>query len=161
MRMLRAKTVDTPWSDPKMSAAERSAEWDDKQVKPTLESDRMNAEGLFELQQQGDVTIIRFIKNRIFDSGTIQQLGDSFVRIVDEEGASKLVVNLGEVSFLSSAALNRLILLKKKVQQQDGELKLVELKPEIQRIFEISRLDTFFDILDQQATAVEQFGQVG
>ena len=121
----------------------------------------MNAEGLFELQQQGDVTIIRFTKSRILDSGTLQQLGDSLFRIVDEEGASKLVVNLGEVSFLSSAALNRLILLKKKVQQQGGQLMLVELKPEIQRVFEISRLDTFFDILDQQATALEQLGQAG
>ena len=144
-----------------MIAVEGSTASDEKAVELTLESDRMNAEGLFELQQQGDVTIIRFIKSRIFDSNTLQQLGDSLFRIVDEEGASKLVVNLGEVSFLSSVALNRLILLKKKIQQQDGELKLVELKPEIQRVFEISRLDTFFDILDQQATAVEQFGQVG
>ncbi len=121
----------------------------------------MNAEGLFELQQHGDVTVIRFTESRILDSGVIQQLGDSLFRIVDEEGASKLVVNLAEVSFLSSAALNRLILLKKKVQQQDGQLKLVEMKPEIQRVFEISRLDTFFDILDQQATALEQLGQAG
>ena len=75
----------------------------------------MNAEDLFELQQHGDVTVIRFTESRILDSGVIQQLGDSLFRIVDEEGASKLVVNLAEVSFLSSAALNRLILLKKKV----------------------------------------------
>ena len=144
-----------------MSAVEGSTASNEKAVELTLESDRMNAEGLFELQQQGDVTIIRFIKSRIFDSNTLQQLGDSLFRIVDEEGASKLVVNLGEVSFLSSVALNRLILLKKKIQQQDGELKLVELKPEIQRVFEISRLDTFFDIVDQQATALEQLGQAG
>ena len=157
--MLTGKSVDTPWSAPKMIAVERSTASDDIAVELTLESYRMNAEGLFELQQQGDVTIIRFTKSRILDSGTLQQLGDSLFRIVDEEGASKLVVNLGEVSFLSSAALNRLILLKKKVQQQDGELKLVELKPEIQRVFEISRLDTFFDILDRQATALEQLGQ--
>ena len=160
MRMLRAKTVDTPSSDPKMSAAERSAEWDDKEVKPTLESDRMNAEGLFELQQQGDVTIVRFIASRILDNDTIQRMGDSLFQIVDQDGVHKLVINLREVSFLSSAALNRLILLKKKVLQHDGKLKLVEMKPEIRRVFEISRLDTFFDILDDQATALEQLGRV-
>jgi anti-sigma B factor antagonist len=144
-----------------MSAGENFSTGVERAAWPPLESDSMNAEGLFELQQHGDVTIIRFIASRILDSITIQQLGDSLFRIVDEEGASKLVVNLAEVSFLSSAALNRLILLKKKVQQQGGQLMLVELKPEIQRVFEISRLDTFFDILDQQTTALEQLGQAG
>jgi anti-anti-sigma factor len=144
-----------------MSAGENFSAGVERAAWPPLESDCMNAEGLFELQQHGDVTIIRFIASRILDSVTIQQLGDSLFRIVDEEGASKLVVNLAEVSFLSSSALNRLILLKKKVQQQGGQLMLVELKPEIQRVFEISRLDTFFDILDQQATALEQLGQAG
>ena len=120
----------------------------------------MNAEGLFELQQQGDVTIVRFIASRILDNDTIQRMGDSLFQIVDQDGVHKLVINLREVSFLSSAALNRLILLKKKILQQDGGLKLVEMKPEIRRVFEISRLDTFFDILDDQATALEQLGRV-
>jgi anti-sigma B factor antagonist len=119
----------------------------------------MNAEDLFELQQQEDVTVVRFITNRVLDSGTIQQMGDSLFQLVDEEGAHKLVINLAEVSFLSSAALNRLILLKKKILQHEGDLKLVEMKPEIRRVFEISRLDTFFDILDDQATALEQLCQ--
>ncbi len=159
--MLTEKTVDTPWSAHKMIAGENFSTVIEKAAWLPLESDCMNAEGLFEIQQHGDVTVIRFIESRILDSGVIQQLGDSLFRIVDEEGASKLVVNLAEVSFLSSAALNRLILLKKKVQQVDGQLKLVEMKPEIQRVFEISRLDTFFDILDQQATALAQLGQAG
>lgn len=159
--MPRGKTVDTPRLAPKMIAVEGSAASDRERAELNLENDRMNGEGLFELQKQGDVTIIHFTESRILDSDVIQELGDSLFRVVEQEGASKLVINLRDVSFLSSAALNRLILLKKKILQCDGELKLVEMKPEIQRVFEISRLDTFFDILDRQAVALEQLGQVG
>ena len=157
--MLRPKTVDSHRSASKMTAVEKSTLPGRKNEKLIWRNDRMNAEDLFELQQQEDVTVVRFITNRVLDSGTIQQMGDSLFQLVDEEGARKLVINLAEVSFLSSAALNRLILLKKKILQHEGDLKLVEMKPEIRRVFEISRLDTFFDILDDQATALEQLCQ--
>jgi anti-sigma B factor antagonist len=143
-----------------MTAVEKSAPVGQEETKLIGRSDRMNTEGLFELQQQDDVTIVRFIASRILDNETIRQMGDSLFQIVDEGGVRKLIINLGGVAFLSSAALNRLILLKKKVLQREGGMKLVGMTPEIRRVFEIARLDTFFDILDDQATALEQLGQV-
>ena len=119
----------------------------------------MAAEELFELQQQGDVTIVRFIKNRALDSMAISQMSDSLFQAVDQESAVKLVINLHAVTFISSIALNRLILLKNLITQRDGLLKLVEMTSEVRQVFEVSRLDTLFDIVDDQATALEQLGQ--
>ncbi len=49
----------------------------------------MAADDLFELQQQGDVTIVRFIENRALDSMAISQMSDSLFQVVDQLAESR------------------------------------------------------------------------
>lgn len=70
-------------------------------------------------------------------------------RLIDkssEKRGVRLVLDLGDVQYLSSAALGKLINLKKKVGEVSGELRIENLHPDLLEVFRITRLDQVFDI---------------
>jgi anti-sigma B factor antagonist len=67
------------------------------------------------------------------------------------------LLNFTGVEFLSSAALNKLIILDKKVKSKEGKLVLSDLRQEIREVFAITRLDKLFTISDSQQEALQNF----
>lgn len=112
-----------------------------------------------EVSEVGDVTVVRFVDRKILDESNIQELGEELFQLVDEEKRKKLLLNFTSVGFLSSAALGKLIMLEKKVKAQGGMLKLSNIKPEIYEVFELTRLNKYFDIRDEEADALAAFQQ--
>ncbi|MCH5376173.1 MAG: STAS domain-containing protein [Planctomycetes bacterium] len=53
--------------------------------------------------------------------------------------------------------MNKLIMLDKKVKQHAGQLKLCNLRPEIQEVFVITRLNQLFEIKDTVDVALKAF----
>ena len=103
------------------------------------------------------VTIVHFNDQRILDAGLIQQLGEDLFQLVEEEQRDKLLLNFVDVEFLSSAALNRLIMLDKKVKERGGTLKLCNICGGIMDVFVITRLDKHFEIIEDESTALAAF----
>ncbi|MEO2023619.1 MAG: STAS domain-containing protein [Pirellulaceae bacterium] len=103
------------------------------------------------------VTIVHFNDRRILDAGLIQQLGEDLFQLVEEEQRDKLLLNFVDVEFLSSAALNRLIMLDKKVKERGGTLKLCNICGGIMDVFVITRLDKHFEIIEDESTALAAF----
>ncbi|MFP6618666.1 MAG: STAS domain-containing protein [Pirellulaceae bacterium] len=103
------------------------------------------------------VTIVHFNDRRILDAGLIQQLGEDLFQLVEEEQRDKLLLNFVDVEFLSSAALNRLIMLDKKVKERGGTLKLCNICGGIMDVFVITRLDKHFEIVEDESTALAAF----
>jgi anti-anti-sigma factor len=110
-----------------------------------------------EVSEVGDVTVVRFVDRKILDAANIQELGDELFALVESEERKTLLLNFTNVEFLSSAALNKLIILDKKVKAVSGKLKLSNLKTEIREVFAITRLDQLFDIKDDEADALAAF----
>jgi anti-sigma B factor antagonist len=110
-----------------------------------------------EVAEVGEVTIVRFNERKILDAAAIEELGEELFALVEEDNRKKLLLNFTGVEFLSSAALNKLIILDKKVKANGGRLKLCQVRPEIAEIFAITRLDRLFDIRDEEKTALEAF----
>lgn len=102
----------------------------------------------------GDVAVVRFNDRKILDAASIVELGEELFSLVERDGCRKLLLNFTEVEFLSSAALNKLIILDKKMKAVGGHLKLSNLRPEIYEIFVITRLTQLFDIRDDEADAL-------
>jgi len=67
---------------------------------------------------------------------------------------AKVVVNLGEVSFMDSTALATLVQGMKRCRQAGGDLRLCRLQPQVRIIFELTRLDKAFDIYASEAEAL-------
>ena len=109
------------------------------------------------MTEVGDVAVVRFVDRKILDAANIQELGEELFTLVEDEGRKQLLLNFSNVEFLSSAALNKLIILDKKVKSHGGKLKLSNLKPEIYEVFVITRLNQLFDIKDDESEAVSAF----
>jgi anti-sigma B factor antagonist len=105
----------------------------------------------------GDVAMVRFLDRKIIDAANIQELGDELFGLVEKESRKNLLLNFASVEFLSSAALNKLIILDKKVKAHTGKMRLCNLKPEIYEVFAITRLNQLFDIKNTEQEALAGF----
>jgi anti-sigma B factor antagonist len=110
-----------------------------------------------EVEDIGDVTVINFIDKKILDEQNIQIIGEQLFGLVEQEGRRKLLLNFGNVEYLSSAALGKLITLNKKLQGVSGRLILCNIDPQIYEVFEITKLDKFFNIQKEEQAALQSF----
>lgn len=106
----------------------------------------------------GELAIVRFSDKRIVDSANIEEMGEELFSIVKVDHLKHLLLNFEGVEFLSSAALNKLISLDKKVKEVGGILRLCSLRAEIMEVFTITRLNRVFDIRGTDAEALKAFG---
>lgn len=113
---------------------------------------RKNA--LLKIQKQNDVAVVSFAISRILDQSNVQQLGEEFMALVDDYKLSKLVLNFGGVTYMSSAVMGKLVSLLKKVQGSGGQLRLCSIEKGIFEIFEIMRFDRMFTIFNTEDEAV-------
>src|SRR5262249_2925583 len=97
-----------------------------------------------EIEEVGDVTVVRLLDKKILDEQNIQIIGDLLFRLVDEEGRKQILLDFSRVEYLSSAANGKLITLNKKLQRVQGKLALCGINPQINEVFEIIKLDKFF-----------------
>jgi anti-sigma B factor antagonist len=117
----------------------------------------MSEQQRLNVSEVGDVSVVRFVDQKILDEAKIQQLGQELFELVEVDGRSKILLNFTSVEFLSSAALGKLITLDKKVKGQDGQLKLSNIRPEIYEVFAITKLNKLFDIKDDEVDALAAF----
>jgi anti-sigma B factor antagonist len=110
-----------------------------------------------EVEHIGDVTVVNFVDKKILDEQNIQIIGEQLFSLVDEDGLRKILLNFGNVEYLSSAALGKLITLNKKIQQGGGKLILCNIAPQIHEVFEITKLDKFFKIRKDEQTGLQEF----
>ncbi len=110
-----------------------------------------------EVEDIGDVTVVKFADKKILDEQNIQIIGDQLYSLVDDAGRRKLLLNFGNVEYLSSAALGKLITLNKKVQSGGGRLVLCQISSSIYEIFEITGLKRLFNIYEDEQEALQSF----
>src|SRR6195256_4586547 len=110
-----------------------------------------------EVEDIGDVTVVNFTDRKILDEQNIQIIGEQLFSLVDESGRRKILLNFGNVEYLSSAALGKLITLNKKLQAAGGRLILCNIDPQIYEVFEITKLDRFFNIQKDEQGGLQAF----
>ncbi len=103
------------------------------------------------------VTVVQFVDTKIVTEENIQEVGDQLYQLVDVEGKRQILLNFGNVQYLSSAALGKLINLKKKVGAAKGKLKLCCIHPDLLEVFKITRLDQVFEISADEQGALSKF----
>lgn len=90
------------------------------------------------------------------DVYTSMDLKKEFNTIIDS-GKSKLIVNLSKVSYMDSSGLGILVAILKKTKQENGNMKLIKLTPEIKKIFDLTKLTKFFEIFEEEEDAIKSF----
>jgi anti-sigma B factor antagonist len=110
-----------------------------------------------EVEDIGDVTVVNFTDKKILDEQNIQVIGEQLFSLVDDLGRRKILLNFGNVEYLSSAALGKLITLNKKVNNANGKLILCNIDPQIYEVFEITKLNRLFNIQKEEQAALQAF----
>lgn len=119
----------------------------------------MSSGGLrrIDIDEFGDITIAKFIDNKILDETNIQVIGNQLFALVEQDGRKKIVLDFSNVEYLSSAALGKLITMEKKVNAARGKLRLCGIRPDIFEVFAITKLNKVFTICDDQDEALQSF----
>jgi anti-sigma B factor antagonist len=129
--------------------------WEQKQEFHTMSTQPRRQK--LEVEDIGDVTVVNFIDKKILDEQNIQIIGEQLFRLVDDLGRTKLLLNFGNVEYLSSAALGKLITLNKKVNSSGGKLILCNIAPNIYEVFEITKLNKILNIQKDEQGGLQAF----
>ncbi len=70
-----------------------------------------------------------------------------------------VVINFQKVTYIDSSGLATMIDAFQKMRVYGGRLALISLAKPVRSVFEVSRLDKFFQIFDEEASAVASFRQ--
>jgi anti-sigma B factor antagonist len=79
------------------------------------------------------------------------------IRDVVAAGNKRILLNLGDVTYIDSSGIGELVSSFTSVRNQGGELKLLNLTKKVHDLLQITKLYTVFDIKDDEFTAVKSF----
>ncbi len=81
------------------------------------------------------------------------------IRDLVSKGNIKILLNLGDVTYIDSSGIGELVSAFTTVRNQNGELKLLKLTKKVHDLLQITKLYTVFDIKDDEAVAIQSFAK--
>src|ERR1700692_3611648 len=106
-------------------------------------------------RQVGDVTVVDAAGRITLGEGS-SALRDMLREMV-AKGQKKILLNLGEVSYIDSSGIGELVSGFTTVTNQGGSLKLLGLTKRVKDLLQITKLYNVFDVHDDEASAVRSF----
>lgn len=81
------------------------------------------------------------------------------VKELSNQGQKKILLNLGDVTYIDSSGIGELVSAYTSVRNAGGELKLLNLTKKVHDLLQITKLYTVFDISDDEASAINAFNR--
>lgn len=106
-------------------------------------------------RQIGDVTVID-AAGRI----TLGEGSTAFREAIKDlvaKGQKKILLNLGEISYIDSSGIGELVSGFTSVSNAGGQLKLLNLTKRVQDLLQITKLYTVFEVFDDEAVALSSY----
>lgn len=82
----------------------------------------------------------------------------SKIKEVLAQGKNRVVLDLGDVSYIDSAGLGTLVAGYTSARGNGGEIRLANVTKKFHELLNITKLVTIFDVYDSAADAVKSFG---
>jgi anti-sigma B factor antagonist len=108
----------------------------------------------FGLNKQNDITIVAVEGQLIV--GNRQELKQKVLQEL-EGGGRKFLIDFSGTGYIDSSGLGVLVSLSKKIREQGGELRLAALNEDLRTLFELTKLDTLFQISNSRDEALSSF----
>jgi len=106
-------------------------------------------------QMKGDVAVIE-LKGKLMGGPETMAVHEKVKQLVGE-GVTKVVIDLGKVTWMNSTGLGALMGSMTTLKTAKGDLKLSRVTDKVKSLFMITKLITIFDTLDTIEEAVQAF----
>ena len=74
-----------------------------------------------------------------------------------ESGKTNIVINLDKVSYIDSSGIGVLISSLSNLKKAGGSLKIINVYASVRKVFELTKLTSFFDIYDSEQEALASY----
>lgn len=106
-------------------------------------------------RQVGDVNVVD-VAGRITLGEGSTALRDA-LRDMVAKNHKKILLNLGEVSYIDSSGIGELVSGFTSVTNSGGQLKLLGLNKRVKDLLQITKLYTVFDVHEEESSAIRSF----
>ena len=106
-------------------------------------------------RQVGDVSVVD-VAGRITLGEGSTALRDA-LRDMVAKNHKKILLNLGEVSYIDSSGIGELVSGFTSVTNSGGQLKLLGLTKRVKDLLQITKLYTVFDVHEEESSAIRSF----
>lgn len=103
------------------------------------------------------VTVLDLSGRLVLGEGT-SVLRDT-IRDILAKGKKRILINLEKVPYIDSSGLGELTTCFTSTRRQDGQLKLVNLSPKVHGLLQITKLNTVFEVFDNEAAALKSLAK--
>jgi anti-sigma B factor antagonist len=101
-------------------------------------------------RESGDVTILTISGEITLSAGGDVQLKDKIQSLL-QQGRRKILLDLGNVSYVDSAGLGQLVQATVTASKNGGKLKLLNLTKRLNDLLVVTKLSTVFDIVEKES----------
>ncbi len=110
----------------------------------------------FEVKRRDYDDVSVLLLNGFLDAHTAQIFEKELQTLVDEQ-RYKIVVNLAELNYISSAGLGVFMGFIEDVRENSGDIKLSNLIPKVYKVFDLLGFPSLYEIFDKEEDATSKF----
>ena len=104
------------------------------------------------------VAVITFLETAsMIEGDKVDSLAKELFGLIETKKYKKILLNLYNAGYMSSAMLAQLVRLHRKMQDVKGKVRLCCLRPPVMDAFKVSQFDRLFEIFPDEPSALKKF----
>jgi len=104
------------------------------------------------------IAVVSFLESvSMFEADKVQGVGRELIDLIQVKRYTKLLLNMTNAGFVSSAMLANLVKVLNKTKEVKGKLRLCCLRPPVIDAFRVSNFDKIFEIYPDETSAMKKF----
>ena len=110
------------------------------------------------LNEDDGVAVITFLETAsMIEGDKVESLAKELFELIETKKYKKVILNLYNAGYMSSAMLAQLVRLHRKMQNFKGKVRLCCLRPPVMDAFKVSQFDRLFEIFPDEPSAMRKF----
>jgi anti-sigma B factor antagonist len=105
-------------------------------------------------RSRGDIVILDIVGE--IDLYNAPEIKDIINKLIEVQKYN-VIINLEKVSYIDSSGIGALISSLSNLKRYQGGLKIINVFASVRKVFELTKLTSFFEIFDSEETALESF----
>lgn len=105
---------------------------------------------------KGDIVILEIVGE--IDLYNAPEIKDIISKLI-EERCYNVIIDLEKVSYIDSSGIGALISSLSNLKKYHGGLKIINVYASVRKVFELTKLTSFFEIYDSEEEAIQSFSK--